>query len=85
VARPRFVLRFGGDGVKPEADVARVAALPSVAVVDASSRMLLVEADAESDSEELRTLVDSLPGWVMAPEQNLPLPDTTRKAARPPV
>lgn len=76
---PRFVLRYRGEGGPPDADVARVAALPDAVVVNASPRMLLVE----SDPEALETLVASLPGWVMAPEQGFPLPDTRKRAERP--
>ncbi len=78
--RTRFVLRYGGEGVAPASDVAKVAALAAAVVVDASPRMLLVE----SDAEELRSLVASLPDWVVAPEQAHPIPDTRRKAERPP-
>lgn len=76
----RFVLRYRGEGSTPAADVARVAGLPASVVVDATPRMLLVD----SDPEALRVLVDSLADWVMAPEQRFPLPDTRRKAVRPP-
>jgi hypothetical protein len=80
VTRARFVLRYRGSGATPDADVARVADLPSTVVVDATRRMLLVE----SDPEALRALVDSLPDWVMAPERSTPLPDTRRQAQHPP-
>jgi hypothetical protein len=76
----RFVLRYRGRGATPAADVARVAELPSAVVVDATPKMLLVESDADA----LQALVDSLPDWVMAPEQHLPLPDTRRRAEEPP-
>jgi hypothetical protein len=79
VPGPRFVLRYRGQGALPDADVARVAGLPAT-VLDTSPRMLLVEADPEA----LRALVDSLPDWVMAPEQGFPLPDTRKRALRPP-
>jgi len=82
MARSRFVLRYRGEGASPEADVARVAELPDAVVVDATPRMLLVEADTEP--EELRALVDTLPDWVMAPEQGFPIPDTRKRALRPP-
>jgi len=80
VAKPRFVLRYRGTGPSPEADVARVSGIPDAVVVDASARMLLIE----SDPEPLQALVDSLADWVMAPEQQLGLPPTRRKAERPP-
>jgi len=73
-------MRYRGEGPGPDAVAARVAALPSAVVIDASPRMLLVE----SDPEELRALVDLLPDWVVAPEQHLPLPDARKRAERPP-
>jgi len=80
MGKPRFVLRYRGTGPRPEGDVARVAELPAAVVVEASPRMLLVE----SDGDALRQLVDSLADWVMAPEQGFPLPDTRKRADRPP-
>lgn len=80
MAPARFVLRYRGPGATPDADVARVAGLPSAVVVDATPKMLLVE----SDPDALQDLVDSLPDWVMAPEQSFPLPDTRKRAVRPP-
>lgn len=80
MARTRFVLRYRGEGDKPDAVVEQVRQLPEVTVVDDSSRMLLVE----SHEEPLRALVDSLPDWVMAPEQSYPVPDTRKRVERPP-
>jgi len=80
MAKTRFVLRYRGEGPAPAADVARVAQLPTAVVVDSSARMLLVE----SDPGELQDLVDGLPDWVMAPEQSFAVPDTRKKAERPP-
>ncbi len=81
MATRRFVLRYGGDGAKPPADVERVRALTDAVVIDdSSSRMLLVD----SRPEQLRDLVDSLPGWVMAPEQTYAVPDTRKRVERPP-
>lgn len=80
MARARFVLRYRGEGAKPDADVARVRQLADAVVVDSSSRMLLVDCDPEP----LRQLVDTLPEWVMAPEQAYPVPDTRKRIERPP-
>ncbi|MBA3268575.1 MAG: hypothetical protein H0T70_10010 [Acidimicrobiia bacterium] len=77
--KQRFVLRYRGEGAKPPADVARMQELADN-VVESSARMLLVE----SDDEPLRQLVDSLPDWVMAPEQTYPVPDTRKSVRRPP-
>jgi hypothetical protein len=78
--RRRFVLRYRGEGAKPDADADRVRQLPGTVVVDDSSRMLLVEAD----EAPLAELVGSLPDWVMAPEQTLSVPDTRKQVRRPP-
>lgn len=80
MAKARFVLRYHGEGIAPEADVARVQGLAGAAVVDASSRMLLVE----SHPEQLRRLVGTLPNWVMAEEQTYAVPDTRQMVDRPP-
>jgi len=81
LATQRFVLRYGGDGAKPAADVERVRALTDAVVIDdSSSRMLLVD----SHPDQLRDLVDSLFGWVMAPEQTYAVPDTRKRVERPP-
>jgi len=76
----RFVLRYRGDGAKPEADVERVRAVAGAVVVDSSPRMLLVE----SDAEPLQSLVEALPDWVMSPEQTFAVPDTRKRVERPP-
>ncbi len=78
----RFVLRYRGEGAAPPADVARVVALPSTVVVDASARMLLV--DAGPDADGLRALIDTLADWVLAPEQSYAIPDTRKRVDRPP-
>lgn len=78
--RDRFVLRYRGDGGSPDADVEEIRGLPNAAVVDRSSKMLLVE----SEEEPLRRLVESLPGWVMVPERTVPLPDTRKRVRQPP-
>ncbi len=79
MAKDRFVLRYTGEGAKPDADVARVIELADV--VDSSSpRMLLVECDPEP----LRSLVDDLPDWVMGADRAYEVPDTRKKVVRPP-
>jgi len=78
--KPRFVLRYRGDGARPDDDVARIRALDDVVVVDSSTRMLLVE----SEPEQLRALLGTLPEWIMAPEQQYGVPDTRKQVERPP-
>ena len=77
---PRFVLRYRGEGPAPEADVGQVHDLGGAVVVDASARMLLVEAD---DPGALRDLAGNLSDWILAPEQPYPLPDTRARVERP--
>lgn len=64
----------------PEADVERLRALPGARIIDRSARMLVVECDDAA----LRQLVESLAGWVIAPEQSYAVPDTRKKIERPP-
>lgn len=67
----RFILRYRGQGAKPEGDVARLRTLPGASVIDDSSpRMILVEAPEEA----LRRLVDQTDGWVMSTEHTYDLP-----------
>lgn len=80
MATSRYILRYRGEGAKPDADVARVRGLAGTVVVDSSSRMLLVE----SEPEPLRDLVDALPDWVMGPDQAYAVPDTRRTIEGPP-
>lgn len=80
MARSRFILRYRGQSSTPDADVARVAGLTEAVVVESAPKMLLVE----SDQASLEALVDTLEGWVMAPEQAFALPDVRRRAERPP-
>ena len=75
-AAERYILRFRGGNSKPAEDVKRIRATKNITVLDDSSpRMLLVEAS----QVELKTLVESMPGWVMMSEQMIPLPDARPK------
>ncbi len=80
MAKGRFVLRYRGEGAKPDADVAKVRELADAVVVDSSSRMLLVE----SEPELLRHVVDALPDWVMDVERTYEVPDTRKRVLGPP-
>ena len=80
MARTRFVLRYRGEGARPDADVDRVRELADAVVVDSSPRMLLVE----SEPEALQDLVDALPDWVMGPDRTYQVPDTRKRIERPP-
>ena len=80
VSRSRFVLRYRGEGPKPDADVARLQELADAEIVGSSARMLEVEAKPGP----LRDLVDSLTDWVMGPDISYEVPDTRKKVLRPP-
>jgi hypothetical protein len=71
----RLVLRYRGSGSRPDADAARIGALPGVEIVDDSSRMLLVEGPEDA----LRAALAALPGWTIAEEGSIPLPDVRRR------
>lgn len=65
----------------PAEDMLRIRSVPSVTILDrASDRMMLVDAP----EAELRAAVEQMPGWVLVPEQTVPLPDTRKKVRRPP-
>jgi len=80
MAKAKFVLRYRGEGTKPDAHLAQVRGLADAVVLESSSRMLL----GESDPEPLRQLVDALPDWVMAPEHAFVVPDIRMKILGPP-
>ena len=80
MSRSRFVLRYSGEGPKPDADVARLQELAGAVIVGSSARMLVVEANPEP----LRDVVDALPDWVMGPDMSYDVPDTRKKVLRPP-
>jgi hypothetical protein len=75
----RFVLRYTGEAEMPDDDVRRIGLLTGHRIIDKSPRMLLVDVD----EGPLRELVESMPDWVLAPEQGYSVPDT-RKRIRPP-
>jgi hypothetical protein len=71
----RFVARFTGRGVAPDADLDRIRSTPRVTVLDTAPRMLLIEAPPET----VRELGEALPGWIFSREQTKPLPDPRPK------
>ena len=75
MAKDRFILRFRGTGSIPAEDMERIRALPDVDVIDSTSRMLLVEAP----EDEVKSLVQSMPEWVLSPEQTVGRPDPRPK------
>jgi len=77
MSKNRFILRFHGMGAQSTNDIERVRALRHATVLDDSlPRMLLVE----GSETELKNLLATMPGWIMAREQMIPLPDPRPKA-----
>jgi hypothetical protein len=76
----RWVLRrTGGDSASaPDALHAHLQTLAGVQVLDASARMMLVDAP----QDVLQQAVGAHQGWEMAPETITPLPDTRAKIRR---
>jgi hypothetical protein len=78
---PHFILRFRDSGVIRAEDVQRIRSLPKVTILDeASERMILVD----GPEADLRAAVQQMPGWIIVPEQTIPLPDSRKKVRRPP-
>lgn len=78
---PHFILRCHDAAVMRAADVQRIRSLPNVTILDeASDRMILVD----GPEADLRAAVQHIPGWIIVPEQIIPLPDSRKKVRRPP-
>lgn len=72
----RFILRFRGGGFRLPEDIARIRSERNIRILDdSSSRMVLVEGALE----DLKALIEVMPGWVMSEEQIIPLPDPRPK------
>ena len=67
----RFIVRFRGQGPKPDDAVQRIRALKDASIVDESDRMLLVEAR----EEDLRTALGQGSQWLIAPERTYEVPE----------
>src|SRR5258705_2807020 len=71
----RFILRYRGGGSIPEEDLARIRSLSDIKIIDASPRMLLIEAP----DKELRSAVSSMPQWILTEERLTSIPDPRPK------
>lgn len=67
----RYVLRFNGPGEPPAEELTRIGTELDCKVIDASSRMLLVEATAG----KLGALAKAFPLWSVDRETFVPVPD----------
>lgn len=66
----RLILRYVGPSNEAKAAIASVQALPAIKVIDASARMLLVEAP----ERVARQLGEQLPLWKISEEKMIELP-----------
>ena len=73
--RGRFILRYTGDGPRPNKHVARLRQVPGTKVLDESDKMLLVE----GRQQELEKAARALDGWVLTVDKTVPVPDTRKK------
>lgn len=73
-----YILRFRGAGPIPKEDIERISSLEGVNVLDSTSRMLLVDAP----DDELKSLVDSMPQWVLSQERTISRPDPRPRIER---
>jgi hypothetical protein len=77
----RFILRFRGTGPAQPEDLERIKAVSGVTVIDESSpHMILVEAPHGA----LDSVVAGMPGWLVAKQGEIPLPDTRKKPGKAP-
>lgn len=76
----RLILRYRGPGSTPADEIERIRSLPGTEILDSTGRMLLVE----SSDDELYSLLDELPDWVMSRERSIEIPDTRYRIGKPP-
>jgi len=77
---PRFILRYRGQGARPQDAVEKIRAIGGASVLEDSDRMMLVEAPEEA----LRDALGSADDWIVAPEVKYKVPDTREKVRKPP-
>ena len=71
----RCILRFSGTGMSPSLVAGRLQSRAGIAVLDATSKMFLIEG-AKADIE---LATQNLEGWQLIPETSTPLPNTRKK------
>jgi hypothetical protein len=75
----RFVLRYcGPEDAAPSRDVKALADVPSVTIIDRTTRMLLVEADDQA----IREAVITCEHWVLAEDVGSPVRDISDTCPR---
>lgn len=76
----KYIFRFRGPGIRPEADVQRIRLLKDVRLIeDSPPRMVLVD----GPDETLQGLANDLPLWSISPEICYPLPDPRPRVEAP--
>lgn len=74
----QFVLRKQAKQPVTEEDIRVVRELPQTAVLDVTTRMIVVEGDAQL----LATFVEKTPGWLLAPVVQYSLHEPPRHSVR---
>jgi len=72
----RFIVRYRGNGARPEDTVNKLRSIKGAAVVDDAGRMMLMDVPEQA----LRSVLASEPDWLIAPEVAYPMPDTRKRA-----
>src|SRR6185295_9160122 len=76
---PRFILRYRGQGARPQGAVDKIRGIGGASVLEDSDRMMLVEAP----EQELREAFGAEADWIVTPEIKYEVPDTRKKVRRP--
>ncbi len=77
---PRFVVRFRGQGKRPQDAVDRVQRIEGASILEDSDRMMLVDASEQALQRALTPETD----WIITPEVTYPMPDTRKRVKAPP-
>jgi hypothetical protein len=71
----RYILRHKSNSAAPQEDCQKISNAKGIKVVDATPRMLLVEADEAT----MQKITARFPDWSCSEEKTIPLPDTKKK------
>ena len=75
MAMSNYILRYRGPGAIPVDHLERIRKLTGVDVIDTTPRMLLVK----GPGEQLKSLINTLPDWVLSEEKIIYPPDPRPK------
>lgn len=76
----RLIVRYRGQGSRPESVIRQIRQMPNVSIVDDSDRMLLVD----GPEAPLRDLLQPFDDWLIAAEKKYPIPGNRKRIERPP-